>query len=294
MTSAAAERYLARFRKVFDYIDEHLDQELSVERLSGVAAFSKFHFHRQFTELFGIGVYSYIQLCRLKRASYQFAFREDSRIVDIALASGYEGPAAFSRAFRKSIGQSPSDFRAQPQWAPWLATYQPLSELRQIHMSAQYQATQVKVATFTDTRVAVFEHRGDPKLIGDSIRKFIAWRKQNDLHPGVSNTFNILYDNPVDTEPRSFRLDLCASIARDVAPNDFGVVEKTIPGGRCAVLRHVGSDDNLVETFKFLYTEWLPQSGEELRDFPLYVQRVSFFPDVPEHEAVTDAFLPLR
>jgi len=38
----------------------------------------------------------------------------------------------------------------------------------------------------------------------------------------------------------------------------------------------------------------LPGSGAELRDFPLYVQRVKFFPEVPEHEAVTDAFLPLK
>ena len=37
-----------------------------------------------------------------------------------------------------------------------------------------------------------------------------------------------------------------------------------------------------------------PASGEEPRDFPLYFQRVSFFPDVPEHEAITDVFLPLR
>ena len=43
----------------------------------------------------------------------------------------------------------------------------------------------------------------------------------------------------------------------------------------------------------FLYREWLPDSGEELRDFPLYCERVSFFPDVPEREAITDLYLPL-
>jgi AraC family transcriptional regulator len=79
-----------------------------------------------------------------------------------------------------------------------------------------------------------------------------------------------------------------------VTPNAFGVVSKTIPGGRCAVLRHVGSDDNLAATVRYLYAEWLPQSGEEPRDFPLFLQRVRFFPDVPEHEAATDVFLPLK
>jgi DNA gyrase inhibitor GyrI len=48
------------------------------------------------------------------------------------------------------------------------------------------------------------------------------------------------------------------------------------------------------QTLKYLYATWLPASGEELRDFPLYLQRVRFFPDVPEHEAIVDVFLPLR
>ncbi len=68
---------------------------------------------------------------------------------------------------------------------------------------------------------------------------------------------------------------------------------KIIPGGRCTVLRYTGSNDNLDAAVRYLYSEWLPQSGEELRDFPLYFERVSFFPDVPESEAINDVFLPL-
>jgi AraC family transcriptional regulator len=60
------------------------------------------------------------------------------------------------------------------------------------------------------------------------------------------------------------------------------------------VLRHIGSDDSFGEAARFLYAVWLPESGEEVRDYPLYCQRVAFFPDVPEHEAVTDLFLPLK
>lgn len=294
MSAAAAERYRARFRQVLDYIDAHLEENLGVERLGGVAAFSKYHFHRQFTELFGIGVYRYVRLKRLKRASYRLAFRGDLPLIDIALASGYEGPEAFARAFRKSIGQSPSEFRKQPQWNPWWAACQPLSELTINHMKDIIRADQVRIVHFDDTRVAVFEHRGDPKLIGNSIRKFIEWRKQNQLPPKASATFNILYDNPAETDPDDYRFGLCAATEREIAADASGVVARIIPGGRCAVLRHTGSDDTLAETIAYLYSEWLPQSGEELRDFPLYLQRVSFFPDVPEHEAVSEVFLPLK
>jgi AraC family transcriptional regulator len=287
------ESYRARFRKVLEYIDANLNDDLSVERLSSVAAFSKYHFHRQFAQLFGIGVYKYVQLRRLKRASYQLAFRSHSQIIDIALANGYEGPESFSRAFKKSIGQSPSEFRRQPRWDPWYATYQPLNELRSNHMKSAKQAEQIKIINFDATKVAAFEHRGDPRLIGDSVRRFIAWRKQNNLPLSVSATFNILYDNPTEVAPEDFHLDLCAATDRDVADSEFGVVGKMIPGGRCAVLRHIGSDDTLGETVSYLYSDWLPQSGEERRDFPMYFQRVKLFPDVPENQAVTDVFLPL-
>lgn len=161
-------------------------------------------------------------------------------------------------------------------------------------MKPENQPANVKLITFKDTKVAALEHRGDPNLVGNSIRKFIEWRKQNNLPPQVSATFNILYDNPSETSSDDYRFDICASIERDVADNPFGVVEKNIPGGRCAVLRHIGDDANLGESITYLYSKWLPSSTEEPRDFPLFLQRVSFFPDVPEHEAITDVFLPLK
>jgi AraC family transcriptional regulator len=293
LSKAPSPEYLARFRKVLDHIDAHLDAELGVEGLSLVAAFSKYHFHRQFSELFGVPVHQYVQQLRIKRAGYELAFRQ-RRVLDIALASGYESHEAFTRAFKQHVGQAPSEFRQRPAWTAWHETQRPARELRSVHMKPEYRAEDVKIVTCDDTRVATLEHRGDPNLLGDSIRKFIAWRRENRLPPKVSATFNILYDDPEQTPPERFRLDICAAAPRGVAPNAVGVIEKVIPGGRCAVLRHTGSDDTLGAAISFLYSTWLPASGEELRDFPLYLQRVSFFPDVPEHEAVSDLFLPLR
>jgi AraC family transcriptional regulator len=294
LNDSTVDTYRSRFRKVLEYIDSHLDDDLTIDRLSNVAAFSKYHFHRQFSEFLGISVYKYVRLTRLKRASYQLAFRDRMSIVDISLASSYENHESFSRAFKKSIGQTPSEFREHPQWNPWHLIYQPLSDLRIEYMKLDDRLDNVKVTMFKETKVAVLEHRGDPNLIGDSVRKFIEWRQQHHLSPQVSNTFNILYDNPSETSPENFRLDICAATERDIADNSFGIVEKTIPGGRCAVLRYIGDEANLGESITYLYSHWLPLSGEEPRDLPLFLQRVKFFPDVPEHEAIIDVFLPLK
>lgn len=130
--------------------------------------------------------------------------------------------------------------------------------------------------------------------IWTTTRHFIAWRKQHGLPPSRSATFNIFYEDPDTTPPTEFHLDICAATSHPITENAYGVVPKTIPAGRCAVLRHIGSDDTLGRSIRHLYASWLPASGEEPRDFPLFLKRVRFFPDVPEHEAVTDIHLPLR
>lgn len=289
-----ADAYARRFRKVLEYIDAHPDGDLSVGRLSGVACTSKHHFHRQFSGHFGIGLHGYVRLARIRRASYQLAFRRGRRIIDVALSNGYESHEAFSRAFKEAVGQTPSEFRERPSWGSWHALAQQFVDLRSPHMEREYRAEDVQIVRFEETRVAAYEHRGDPKAIGDSVREFIEWRTRNNLPPRVSATYNILHDDPDGVPPGDFRLDICAATDRDVAENPQGVVAKAIPAGRCALLRHVGPEDGLGEALRYLYAEWLPASGEEPRDFPPYLRRVRSFPDVPEREAVIDIFLPLR
>jgi AraC family transcriptional regulator len=294
MNGVAATAYHARMQRVLDHIDRHLDGDLGLDALAAVAAFSKHHFHRQFGATFGVSLHRYVQLARMKRASYQLAYRTDASITGIALDAGYDAPDAFARAFRQRFGQAPSDFRNSPDWEPWLAAFGPLTQARTTLMTPIYTHDQVTIRDVPDTPVAVMAHRGSPGRIGDTIQRFIAWRKTAGLRPDRSATFNIFHADPRTTPPEDYRLDLCAGTGREVEPNDAGVEAGLIPGGRCAVLRVTGSSDDLEGAALFLYRDWLPESGEEARDFPLYCQRVSFFPDVPEHEAVTDLFLPLR
>ncbi len=58
-------------------------------------------------------------------------------------------------------------------------------------MERRFRPEDVKTIEFAATRVAVLEHRGDPALIEDSVRRFIAWRKEVGLPPWLSATFNI-------------------------------------------------------------------------------------------------------
>jgi len=286
--------YYQRFVQVLNYIDDNLEQDLSVTKLSQLAHLSKYHFHRQFSAIFDMTLSSYIRLCRDKKAGFMLAFRPENKVIDIALACGYESSEAFSRAFKKSIGQSPSEFRKAPDWQTWHQYYKPLIELRVTVMTKLNKRYNAQIVNFNEIQVAVLEHRAAPELIGQSIAKFITWRRENKLPPSISRTFNLAYDDPRTTKSADYRFDLCASTTKQVKVNDYGVINKVIPSGKCAVVRHVGSDDELGEISNYLYGDWLEQSDETLRDFPLYFERVSFFPEVSEHQMITDVYLPLN
>ena len=69
---------------------------------------------------------------------------------------------------------------------------------------------------------------------------------------------------------------------------------KIIPGGRCAVVRHEGSPDHIAGSVYHLYRNWLPHSGEELREFPVYFHYLNLRVNTPDHELLTDVHLPLK
>jgi AraC family transcriptional regulator len=291
---AALHNYHARMQRVLDHIDRHLDDDLDLDAVSGVAAFSKYHFHRQFTATFGLSVHRYVQLARMKRASYRLAYRDAQSVTDIAMDAGYDAPDAFARAFRQRFRQSPSSFRNTPDWEPWLVAFGPLDNARSKLMQTIYTPDDVTIRAVAPTPVAIMEHRGDPATIGATIQRFIAWRKATGLPPRTSPTFNVFHADPRPVPPAEYRMDLCVGTDRQIEANGDGVRAGLIPGGRCAMLRVVGNTDNLEPAALYLYREWFPTSGEEAQDFPLYCQRLTFFPEVPEHEAVADLFLPLR
>jgi AraC family transcriptional regulator len=294
--------YEQQFDRVLTYINSNLDETITTLELSDIAGFSQYHFHRLFVGHFAINVGRYIKLCRFKQACYQLAFRQKMSLLDIAQTCGYENASSFSREFKNISGIAPSTFRKEANWSLCNRIIEPLdsqikkpiSELKSKKMQPSKLSQEVKIIHFPDTRVACLEHRGAPNKVMESVGKFIQWRKQYGSSPKHSDTYNILYDDPSMVEPFDYRFDVCASIKSDLKPNEWGVIEKTIPGGHCAVMRHLGSEHMLGHSIRHLYSNWLGQSEYSLRDYPCFIKRLTFYPEVPEHEMQIDIYLPIK
>lgn len=151
----------------------------------------------------------------------------------------------------------------------------------------------VRIVEFPETRVAAVEHRGSPALEHETAHRLIAWRIANRLPPERHATYGLHYTDPATTPAEEHRVDICIAYEPDVAPNPQGIVSKKIPGGRCAVMRHYGSRDDITAA-THLYHVWLPSSEEAVGDFPIFFHYVNVGPQVREEDMITDVYLPLR
>ena len=102
----------------------------------------------------------------------------------------------------------------------------------------------VKIIEVAPVSIAVLEHRGDPMTVNNTVAKFIEWRKASGLSDyTVRGTYGIPYNDPLVTPGEDFRFDVCGELNPEsvghVPENPQGVVVKSLPGGRCAVVRHV-------------------------------------------------------
>jgi AraC-like DNA-binding protein len=105
----------SRLALVRRYISDHMGEPLDREVLAAVAGFSVPHLHRLWRAHTGMNVATYVRRMRLKRAAIKLRMGA-VEITEVALGAGYETHAAFSRAFKRHYGLSPSQFRGLDCW----------------------------------------------------------------------------------------------------------------------------------------------------------------------------------
>ena len=100
-----------RLKRVQDYIEAHLDDQLSLTEIAGVACLSTYHFSRSFKEAMGVGPKRYVMLRRLERAKTLIR-RTNRPLAVIAQEAGFSDQSHLSAIFRREMGVTPGRYRA--------------------------------------------------------------------------------------------------------------------------------------------------------------------------------------
>ncbi len=99
--------YISNMNEALAYINENIDKEIDLDKISKIACMSKSSFQKMFLFIADTSIGEYIRKLRLNLAA-QDLINTDEKIIDISLKYGYESAAAFSRAFKNLYGKTPS------------------------------------------------------------------------------------------------------------------------------------------------------------------------------------------
>lgn len=283
MTEPNFESNRHRMLRVQLYIEANLDGDLSLERLSEVAHLSQYHFHRVFRATVGEGVAEYVRRVRLEAAAIALRATSTS-VTNVAFDAGYGSHEAFTRAFRRQFGISPSDFRSGH-----LAKL----ETKEPTMTSETKEREVRTEKHPARQVAFLRHTGPYNECGPTFQKMMGWAFSKGLFNAETKILSICHDDPEVTPADKIRLDCCITVDDSfVAQDDVEV--QTLAEGEYVVLTHRGSYKGLADSYCWLYGEWLATSGREFANRPPFEIYVNNPNETPEEELITEICVLLQ
>ncbi len=259
--------YQERMNRVLVYIQDHFDEEISLDELAAASHFSRFHFHRIFSACCGESIQSYIRRLRLEHAAKKLVYTSDS-ITTISLDAGFETPSSFAKAFKKLTGMTPSAARQKGSLSDYANPYFNFKKTR------EEITVKPTIKTIEEQKIIFIRRKGSYFDSAPAAWKALTeYALQKNLPQQDVRLLGIAHDDPAVTSEENWRYDACvAGLAEPKADGEVGV--QTIAGGKYAVFEHIGAYDTLGDTFRKIFGEWYPVSNIQLREIPCFVHYV--------------------
>jgi AraC family transcriptional regulator len=100
----------SQVRLVTEYMESRLDEKTTISELAELVDLTRFHFIRSFKQAAGVPPHQFMIRRRVDRAKEMLTERNSS-IAEVAARTGFSSTIQLSRAFRRIVGVTPSEFR---------------------------------------------------------------------------------------------------------------------------------------------------------------------------------------
>ncbi len=291
MKASTEQDYQQRMVRTLEHIQKHLDEELELENLASVAAFSPFHFHRIFRALVGESPKEHVRRLRLERAARRLK-QQDETVTQIALEAGFEAHESFTRAFGAMFGVPPSDYRAAHQPTPEHASHTHFGDIADYRLPDYGEKIQVELMQIAPMPVVYLRHVGPYSQVGAAWGRLMNWAGSRGLMGPRMRLIGISHDDPDVTPAEKVRYDAALVVDRPIDPEgEIGVRE--IGGGTYAVLTHRGPYENLSKTYQRFFGGWLPGSGREAADMEAFEEYLNSPMNAKPEDLITRIHVPL-
>lgn len=284
-----------RIQNAIEFIENHLQEELTIQEIAAKANFSPFHFQRLFQLISGFTVHEYIRKRRLTEAAIQLKETDDN-ILEIAISFQYASQEAFTRAFAGCFGMTPAKYRKadaaikiQPRIdfldypnrvKGELHMYKPaIIQLEQKQIIGYEYHTNLNHDTYFAEIPGFYHHFGS----SEHFMK-IPYKARPGFSYGISCNF---HDNG------DFSFIIGEEVSETAEELAEGFVQLTLPEGKYAEFTVQGAAEQTQHVWKYIYGTWLPHSNYERNEGPDFeVTDVcgSVFP----HEMRMKIYIPLK
>lgn len=248
-----------------EYIEDNLDSTIEIDEIAKAAFTSRYHFQRMFYALTGFTLTEYIRNRRLTLAGEELSSK-NSKITEVAFKYGYTSPDAFTKAFQRLHGVTPSKItkgnvklKAFPKLLFQISIKGECEINYRIIEKDKFKAFGVDVLT-TSVDDALYKEIPEfcDKIWGNGthlkINEFLGYPKMHMLH-GIHYDFK---------EDGSRRYMIGWEVPETGVPKEYKILD--IPACTWVVFEDKGvMPQNLVvqDVWKRIYSEWFPSSGFE-------------------------------
>ena len=264
--------YINLIQKTIDYIDEHIQDNLSVDMLASIAGFSTYHYYKIFSSFVHLSVMDYVTKRKLQFALHDLT--KGTKIIDIAMDYGFETHAGFNKAFKRAFGYPPSLYRLHaPKGLP--------PKINLVYLKENLTGgiiMEPKIIEMPSFKVVGYEFKNNLKnvLRSRDIPAFWAQRGFDDsnceeklykqLNPPKHGEYCICINTDMATDDFSYVMAVGVD-SFDKATEDMYKLE--IPAATYAVFTtpEVSEEefvDSIKGTWNYILQQWFPNSQYEI------------------------------
>lgn len=275
-------QYEIRMDRVINYIYDHLDEEIDLNRLAEIACLSPYHWHRIYRAIKGETIKATVKRLRLHRAATQLA-NTKMHIERIVKMSGYKSLPAFSRAFAKAYSMPPAQYREFGK---------PCDNLKNL-LRGELKMQKVEIRDMEEIPLVGLRHKGPYMEIGRAFERLgVFGQKHGLIEPGMAS-FALYFDDP-DLVPHDQLNSFAGMLETKPVDLDAPFERLSVEAGRFAVMRYKGPYSELPKAYNWFYGEWLQNEEVELRDAPCMEEYLNNPRSVAPADLLTDLFMPIK
>jgi len=290
--------YYIRIQRVMQYIDEHLDEHITLKELSKIACFSQYHFHRVFVACLGLTIQEYIYFKRLAKAA-SLLLNSTLPVTDIALLVGYGTHAAFSKSFRKCYDMTPSEYRKMRGKGVNIhvpGIMNPVGSQKKLSRENRSEKISHVVREIPEMKVMCITKKGFGggffEAATDAFNEVNLYVIRNKLVDRIGHYLSIIPDLPYGYHDPDAKIHCGFSLKGDLLCDDH-LDALTIEKGRYAVFTHHGPYEYIFQTWNTAYFTCAFAGEERLRDtapFEIYLNSPI---DTPAQKLITEIHIPI-